>query len=145
MKTILVFSHQHNSFDKKELLLNPNQFVKLSSKTVDDFVKEEDVKSFFMNKIDDLLVNYDPGNPKYKPDVLKQMNEMKIQRERMMIQKVNEMNNSSQKKIGELQMMIQELMMENNLLKDKVTYLETKLKQIIQEKIQDKIQEAKGK
>ena len=42
-------------------------------------------------------------------------------------------------------MMIQELMMENNLLKDKVTYLETKLKQIIQEKIQDKIQEAKGK
>jgi glycosyltransferase involved in cell wall biosynthesis len=69
-KSILVFSHQHNSFDKKELLLNPNQFVKLSSKTVDDFVKEEDVKNFFMNKIDDLLVNYDPGNPKYKPDVL---------------------------------------------------------------------------
>jgi glycosyltransferase involved in cell wall biosynthesis len=145
MKSILVFSHQHNSFDKKELLLNPNQFVKLSSKTVDDFVKEEDVKNFFMNKIDDLLVNYDPGNPKYKPDVLKQMNEMKIQREKMMIQKANEMNIASQKKICELQIMIQELMMENNLLKDKVTYFETKLKQIIQDKIQDKIQEAKSK
>ena len=40
-KTILVFSHVHNTFDKKTLLDNRHpKFVKDSDKTVDDFVKE---------------------------------------------------------------------------------------------------------
>ena len=40
MKTILVFSHEHNTFDKRELLKDPHpQFVKDSTKTVEDFIK----------------------------------------------------------------------------------------------------------
>ena len=42
MKSILVFSHDHNSFDKKHLLENPNQCMSVSDKKVEDFVKEED-------------------------------------------------------------------------------------------------------
>merc|ERR1712054_154104 len=48
-KTILVFSHIHNTFDKKKLLENgENRFQKKCDRTVDEFVKEEDFKKFYM-------------------------------------------------------------------------------------------------
>ena len=83
-KVILVFSHDHNTFDKKKLLENPHpQFVKNSDKTVDEFVKEPELKDFYMNKIDELLKNYDPGKPNMKPDVLKQIAEIEEHRAKM--------------------------------------------------------------
>ena len=82
-KTILVFSHVHNTFDKKTLLDNRHpQFVKDSDKTVDDFVKESDLKDFYMNQIEVLLKDYEPGRPDMKPDVLKQIKELKEEREK---------------------------------------------------------------
>ena len=82
-KTILVFSHVHNTFDKKTLLDNRHpKFVKDSDKTVDDFVKESDLKDFYMNQIEDLLKDYEPGRPEMKPDVLKQIKELKVEREK---------------------------------------------------------------
>jgi len=83
-KVILVFSHIHNTFDKKKLLVNPHpNFVKTSDKTVDDFVKENDIKNFFVNEIEDLLVNYKPGDPSMKPDVIKQISEIEEKRKQM--------------------------------------------------------------
>ena len=77
-KTILVFSHPHNTFDKKKLLEHgENKVQKRSTRTVEEFVKEEDLKKFFKKEIDDLLKNYEPGDPINKPDVLKQIKEMK--------------------------------------------------------------------
>jgi glycosyltransferase involved in cell wall biosynthesis len=87
MKTILVFSHEHNTFDKRKLLNNQNQFLKYSDKTVDDFIrlpKEQHIKQFFMQDIDRLLLEYEPGEPKNKPDVLKQTKEIEEQRAQMM-------------------------------------------------------------
>jgi glycosyltransferase involved in cell wall biosynthesis len=85
LKTILVFSHNHNTFDKKKLLENPHpDFCKESPKTVDMFIKyphEVDVKKFFMEDIDKLLDKYEPGLPKMKPDVLKQTKEIEKKRE----------------------------------------------------------------
>ena len=73
LKTILVFSHEHNTFDKRKLLENIHpQFVKESNKTVGDIIKIKWMKEFYMN-IDKQLENYDPGKPDMKPDVLKQM------------------------------------------------------------------------
>lgn len=72
-KVILVFSHVHNTFDKKKLLDNPHpQFCKESNKRVEDFVKEKDLKDFYMN-VDTLLTYYDDGKPAMKPDVLQQL------------------------------------------------------------------------
>ena len=72
-KVILVFSHEHNTFDKRKLLENPHpQFVKQSDKKVSDFVKEDELMNFYMN-INSKLVDYAPGEPKMKPDVLQQM------------------------------------------------------------------------
>jgi len=88
MKTILVFSHEHNTFDKRELLKNPHPDVfKESPKTVDMFIKfkdEEHIKKFFMKDIDKLLAKYEPGLPKMKPDVLKQIKEIDAERAKMM-------------------------------------------------------------
>lgn len=87
LKTILVFSHIHNTFDKKTLLDKPDQMVKLSDKIVDQFIRkpeEKQIKDFFMNRIDPLLQEYDPGHPKWKPDVAIQMDQLKKEREEMM-------------------------------------------------------------
>ena len=87
LKTILVFSHEHNTFDKREMLKNGyNQYFNESPKTVDMFIRkpqEDSIKKFFMNDIDALLEEYEPGLPKMKPDVLKQMEEIKKKREEM--------------------------------------------------------------
>ena len=75
-KVILVFSHEQNTFDKRKLLDNANtQFVKESDKIIDDFIKEKELKEFYLS-IDSLLENYAPGDPAMKPDVLKQMIKM---------------------------------------------------------------------
>jgi len=96
-KTILVFSHEHNTFDKKTLLENPHpQFVRKSDKTVDEFVKETGLKDFYMNKIETLLVDYEPGRPKMKPDVLKQIVELKEERENLMKQQMANMPTGAQ-------------------------------------------------
>ena len=81
VKSILVFSHEHNTFDKRKLLETPNpQFVKVSDKTVDTFIKEAEMKQFYMNDIEELLKDYEPGRPCMKPDVLENM--IKIEEKR---------------------------------------------------------------
>ena len=50
LKTILVFSHAHNTFDKRRLLENAiPQFTKESAKTVEMFIKEPDLLDFYKN------------------------------------------------------------------------------------------------
>jgi len=82
-KSILVFSHEHNSFDKRGLLENPNpKVVNETDLKVEDFVREQDLRDFFLNKVDNMLVNYEPGHPKNKPDVINQMKVIKERREK---------------------------------------------------------------
>jgi hypothetical protein len=87
LKTILVFSHIHNTFDKKKLLDNPHpDYCKPSNKTVDMFIRqsnETNIKQFFMHDIDALLSNYEPGEPKMKPDVLEQTKKIEEQRQKL--------------------------------------------------------------
>ena len=80
MKVILVFSHEHNTFDKRMLLANldrkdidPN--MRVSAKTPDDFIKEPNLLQFYMHDIDAALDAYAPGHPSMKPDVLQQIRE----------------------------------------------------------------------
>lgn len=150
-KSILVFSHNHNSFDKKQLLeQGPNPFVNQSNVRPADMIKEPEILKFFMEDIDQLLDAYDPGKPEHKPDVSKQLQEMKEKRENMIkeqIQKQQEYQNSihkiqNQNIISEQSFIIQQLTLENKELQEKVKYLENKIKQLIQEKIQEKKQSA---
>jgi hypothetical protein len=155
MKTILVFSHIHNSFDKKELLkVFPTPYANYSNKNPEDFIKDEIILRFFMKDIDNILDVYDLGSPKHKPDVIKQMEEIKLQRENIqkkqfepqeILNKINSHNNKNNNnqinsQINDQQhfQIIQNLILENNQLKEKLNYLEDKIKQLILEKIQEK-------
>lgn len=96
-KTILVFSHEHNTFDKRKLLVNPHpQFMKQSEKTVEHFIRknsENHIKQFFMEEIDQKLKDYAPGEPTNKPDVLEQTKEIEAKRKKMT---ENQNNNGDQ-------------------------------------------------
>ena len=100
LKTILVFSHNQNTFDKKKLLENINPtYVKESSKTIKLFIKydyEEHIKDFFVNTIDDKLKDYAPGEPNMKPDVLEQMKVLEEQRRKMEEEQLAKMNQMKQ-------------------------------------------------
>jgi len=95
LKTILVFSHEHNTFDKRKMLDDPHpDYLKDSDKTVDTFIRmvdEAPIKKFFMKDIDNLLANYEPGEPKMKPDVLAQIKVIEAEREEMMRKAKEEM------------------------------------------------------
>jgi len=87
LKAILVFSHEHNTYDKRKMLDNQHpDFFRESDKTVDMFIRnksEKNVKDFFLRDIDKLLAAYEPGLPAMKPDVLKQIKEIEAEREKM--------------------------------------------------------------
>jgi hypothetical protein len=88
LKTILVFSHEHNTFDKRKMFDQKQdpKYFKESGKVVTNFIRrksEKNIKKFFLEDIDNLLKFYEPGLPKMKPDVLVQMKEIEKKREQM--------------------------------------------------------------
>jgi glycosyltransferase involved in cell wall biosynthesis len=88
LKTILVFRHIHNSFDKNELLdKSINSLSSLSNKTVDDFIKDEELKNFYSVEIDDKLLPYKEGEVSNKPDVIEYMKIVREQRKKMLEEK----------------------------------------------------------
>lgn len=159
IKTILVFSHNHNSFDKKELLKQlPNPNVHETQLVPKNMVLESDILKFFMEDIDSLLENYEPGKPDYKPDVKRQLAEIKIERENKIQEMMKQQNDYqqaintitmlanpqiAQKQLNEQTMIIQQLMFENNQLKEQVEYLNNKIKQLISSQL-EKLKEDKN-
>jgi hypothetical protein len=87
LKTILVFSHSHNTFDKKNLLENMegNNFVNHCSRTIEDFTTDQWMINFFTKDMEKILKDYDPGDINMKPDVLKQIQEINKKRNEMML------------------------------------------------------------
>jgi glycosyltransferase involved in cell wall biosynthesis len=89
-KTILVFSHIHNTFDKKKLLeTGENNYQKTSHRSVDEFIKDKDLKEFYMERLEGLLLNYYPGDPINKPDVIQQIKEIEEERRKMVLEQQN--------------------------------------------------------
>ena len=138
---ILVFSHIHNTFDKKKLLEGPpNKFINESDKSIDYFVVEPDIKNFFFNEIEEALNNYQPGRPEMKPDVLKQMKDieqrrlevMKHQAEQNKSVILKEGNNPPKKLDHEQTVRLMQLQQQK--IKDLIEE-NTKLKEIIKEKL----------
>ena len=58
----------------------------VKTKKITDFIRqpfETKIHDFFVKEIDGLLKNYEPGEPKMKPDVLAQIKQIDIQRKKM--------------------------------------------------------------
>jgi hypothetical protein len=84
MKVILVFSHEHNTFDKRKLLVNANpDVVRDSPKKVMDFIKDHNLRKFYMSDLEKLLEDYAPGRPEMKPDVIAQTLQLEKDRAKM--------------------------------------------------------------
>ena len=80
-KSIMVFSHKHNSLNKEKLLENMDATkTKLSRFTVNDFIDDADLKQFYMVDMNNLLTNYEPGKPEYKPKLMEQIKKMENER-----------------------------------------------------------------
>ena len=83
LKSIMVFSHKHNSLNKDKMLENMESTrTKLSRYTVDDFIKDPELKQFYMVDMNTLLTNYEPGKPENKPKLLEQIKKMEEERNR---------------------------------------------------------------
>jgi hypothetical protein len=136
IKTILVFSHSQNSFDKKELLKQPeNDYMKKSDKKIEEFIKDENIKDFFINKLEDLLKNYDYGKIEYKPEVIQQIKELTEKRLQMQMQQLSnglqQLHNAGlnvDKTLTEQNKLIQILMRDNYEIKKRLNILEEGLK-----------------
>ena len=107
-QVILVFSHSHNTFDKQELLKQPdNKFRSKSSLTVDDFIKEPKLKQFYLDDIEPLLENYKEGRKEMKPDVIQQTKELREERikaQQKLVFKLIEIINNNQKHIKKIEL-----------------------------------------
>ena len=86
LKVILVFSHDHNTFDKRKLLEVSNTAMKETSKTIDDFIVGDSatkLKRFYRDEMGSMLKFYDPGHPRMKPDVIEQTAQLEKTRQNM--------------------------------------------------------------
>ena len=81
LKTILVVSHEQNTFDKKKLLSDKNKFVKESSLEVKHFIRNKELQNFYGQKINELIKTYMPGDVKNKPKVLEEISRRDAMRE----------------------------------------------------------------
>jgi hypothetical protein len=73
LKTILVFSHIHNTFDKKRLIDPSSPVCKESNIKVKKIIKDPMIYQFYTEEIDLLLESYELGQIKNKPDVLEEI------------------------------------------------------------------------
>jgi glycosyltransferase involved in cell wall biosynthesis len=136
VKTILVFSHIHNTFDKKELLNQPeNQYMKMSNRTIDEFISDKSIQDFFMKDIDNILSAYDFGKVENKPEVLNQIKEITDKKNQMIqqqliqnVQQLNNINKHVEKILQEHKQLINILIKDNVDLKNRVCVLENNLK-----------------
>ncbi len=139
--TILVFSHTQNTFDKKKLLQGgPTPVSKVSDKTIDYFLKEPEIKKWFLEDIDETLENYEPGKPEKKPDVLKQM--IEIEEKRRQMAEKDRSNGFVIKKPGEapqklssekIAQMIEEQQKTMHEQQNHINFLSQKLNQLVNE------------
>ena len=144
LKTILVFSHIHNSYDKKLLLSDQNLLEKKLvslEQTVDvtTYIDDADIYRFFMIEIDDILTNYKAWDPSNKPDVNAQIEEIHTKRKEAalqhqqyldvlkklnldpnaaIVQKDNQILIHAEIKLQEMSLVINDLLTENKQLKE---------------------------
>ena len=78
-KVILVFSHPHNTFDKKKLLVDRTKtIVKDTDLKFTAFKMPSSCVDFFTDRMHVALAGYSQGEPAFKPDVQAASNVMRI-------------------------------------------------------------------
>ncbi len=143
MKTILVVSHEQNTFDKRRLINDQNKFCKESQLKVKQFIHNPDLCLFYDSTINELLKTYEPGDVKNKPKVLKEIERRDKERHDMQenrpsgivvsdqqnktkelsIREVKQYMDHKTKEVEFLRNKLNEIMVENNSLKQELKQL----------------------
>lgn len=141
LKTILVFSHEQNTFDKRRLINAQNKFCNESHLKVSNFIKNKDIEKFYKEDISERLKEYTDGDVKNKPKVLneiarrdKERADMANNRPSGVVLRAGPNGEEKQLSVKELNDLMHRLLQENKFLKNKVQELmndNTKLKQEI--------------
>lgn len=82
--TILVFSHEQNTFDKRRLITKQNSKCKESYVKCKQIVKSPEQLSFYTEEILNSLKLYSDGDVKHKPNVLNEIKRRDAEREKIM-------------------------------------------------------------
>jgi glycosyltransferase involved in cell wall biosynthesis len=86
LKTILVISHEQNTFDKRRLISPDNKQCNESALKPQNFIKNKDLFDFYIEHVPQLLLSYDAGNVNNKPEVLAEIKRRDKEREQMQAQ-----------------------------------------------------------
>lgn len=131
MKTILVFSHSHNSLDKEKLLVNPAQTKTVrTTLAIKDFHLSPELEQFYVQDIHGLLLkNYEPGLPIHKPEMARQLKQAEESRERRLEEfkkqhmeqakaQAQAQNNSSASSLSPVEILEKKLAEKDRLIQD---------------------------
>jgi glycosyltransferase involved in cell wall biosynthesis len=142
LKTILVFSHRHNSLNKDKMLENPEiTLAKPSKYNIFHFMNNPELINFYIKNVNQILEYYDPGNPKYKPLILEEIKKVEEKKKINILvsKKINEFINKYktntisidllivdyEKKLEDKNFIISELIKKNKLYVDEISSLKS--------------------
>ena len=136
-KTILVVSHEQNTFDKKRLINKQNKLCKESNIKVKQFIENKELHEFYKEEINVLLKTYEPGDIKNKPRVLEEIKRKDKERQEMSDNKPSGIfvsdkeNNAKQLTVKEVKMYLDHKSKENMFLKEKIKELINENKELM--------------
>jgi glycosyltransferase involved in cell wall biosynthesis len=130
LKTILVFSHEQNTFDKRKLIDTNNKMCNESALQVKNFIKNVELQKFYMEDIATLIKDYDPGDIKHKPDVIEEIKRRDIERAKSGTQTVSVKNADGTERVLTPAEIIQALQLKMNENAELQKELDKKNKQI---------------
>ena len=141
-KTILVVSHEQNTFDKKRLINKENKLCNESNIKVKQFIENTALRSFYKDEINVLLKSYEPGNIENKPRVLEEIKRKDNERQLMADNKPSGIfvsdkeNNTKQLSVKEVKFFLDHKSKENNFLKEKIKVLMNEIN-VLKKKVED--------
>lgn len=103
LKTILVFSHIHNTINKEKLLENPEiTKMSLTNYKISDFISDIILQDFYKYGLNNKLKYYNLGSPENKPKLLEQVKKVEEERnDRINNYKLELLKNDYEKIINE--------------------------------------------
>lgn len=134
LKTILVISHEQNTFDKRRLIDTKSPVCNDSALVPSSFIKDSTTLDFYTKTIEDALKLYIEGDVKNKPDVLAEIKRRDEERSKQSGQQVILTQSDGTKRPLQMNEIIEVLKLktnENNALKEKINNLEQKMQQIL--------------
>jgi glycosyltransferase involved in cell wall biosynthesis len=147
-KTIFVVSHPHNTLDKERLLTMPGCKATPSRYEINDFIKDDELKKFYIEDMANELSKYELGKQKYKLGLEEQLKKHEERRQQMIKeQQRNHQIQMQQQLISQKPEMIQQLLIEKQnyekTLKDKTDLINQLLQKV--KTLTDEINELKKK